>query len=154
MKPRRAPAAGCPCLFRDSGCPPAWSVCAALRRRDAPPAPVYWREWDGEGAWIFNTYIQLRRRGIDARLVDRFQPGGLCVASYDTVTRLGGGFESYVVCARMDRAVPRLCDETIVQNRSMCGTSADHFVPHWLSFPCVPDDVRRANVGGLHFTVR
>lgn len=103
-----------------------------------PAASVFWNKWDGETAWIINTYIQLKRRGIDARLMDRFASGGLCVATYDDLRRGGMPWRSYVLGCRMDRARPTLCDEVIVQNRARCERPTDHYVAHWAQLSMRP----------------
>ncbi len=110
-----------------------------------PPASVFWNKWDGETAWVINTYIQLRRRGIDARLTDRFVPGGLCVATYDDLRRGGMPWRSYVLGCRMDRARPTLCEEVIVQNRARCERPTDHFVAHWPQLSLRPRDDDRGD---------
>ena len=115
---------------------------------EPPPASVYWRQWDGETAWIINTYIQLRRRGLDVRLSRRLVPGAICVLTYDDAARAGRGmlsWRSYVVCCRMDRARPTYCDEVIVQNRTSVDGAAVHFVPHWPQLSLRPRDEGRGD---------
>ncbi|MBX3389818.1 MAG: glycosyltransferase family 1 protein [Phycisphaeraceae bacterium] len=125
-------------LFETSGMPPS--------------ASVYWNKWDGETAWIINTYIQLRRRGIDARLTDRFVPQGLCVATYDDLRRGGMPWRSYVIACRMDRARPTLCEEVIVQNRTRCERPTDHYIAHWPQLSLRPrDDERGARLENMVF---
>ncbi len=115
---------------------------------EPPPASVYWRQWDGETAWIINTYIQLKRRGLDVRLSKRLVPGALCVLTYDDAARAGKGllsWRSYVLCCRMDRARPAYCDEVIVQNRTSADGPGVHFVPHWPQLSLRPRDERRGD---------
>lgn len=135
---------------------PVYFVMRDLRRRAAfselfetqgmpPAASVYWDKWDGETAWIINTYIQLKRRGIDARLTDQFVSGGLCVATYDDLRRGGMPWRSYVLGCRMDRARPTLCEEVIVQNRTRCERSTDHYVAHWPQLSLRPREDERGD---------
>jgi len=137
---------------------PVWFVMRDARRKAAfaelfdegasgmpPAASVFWNKWDGETAWIINTYIQLKRRGIDARLTDRFVSGGFCVATYDDLRRGGMPWRSYVIACRMDRARPTLCEEVIVQNRTRCERPTDHYVAHWPQLSLRPRDDERGN---------
>lgn len=134
---------------------PVWFVMRDTRRKAVfrelfdggmpPPASVFWNKWDGETAWIINTYIQLRRRGIDARLTDRFVGGGICVATYDDLRRGGMPWRSYVLACRMDRARPTMCEEVIVQNRARCERPTDHFVAHWPQLSLRPRDDARGD---------
>jgi glycosyltransferase involved in cell wall biosynthesis len=115
---------------------------------EPPPASVYWRQWDGETAWIINTYVQLKRRGLDVRLSKRLVPGGLCVLTYDDAARAGKGllsWRSYILCCRMDRARPAYCDEVIVQNRTSADGPGVHFVPHWPQLSLRPRDEGRGD---------
>lgn len=116
-------------------------------RIDVPPAALYWNRWDGETAWIINTFLQLRRRGIDARLVDRFVPGELCVVTYDDLARPGQGarrwWRSFVVCCQMDRARPTRCHARITQNRTAVdaggpGVPPARFIRHWPQLSLTP----------------
>ncbi|MBS0191555.1 MAG: glycosyltransferase [Phycisphaerales bacterium] len=111
-----------------------------------PPASVFWNRWDGETAWVINTYIQLRRRGVDARLSTRFVPRAICVATYDDLRRGGMPWRSYVLGCRMDRARPTLCEEVIVQNRARCERPTDHFIAHWPQLSLRPRDDDRGTL--------
>lgn len=115
---------------------------------EPPPASVYWRQWDGETAWIINTYIQLKRRGLDVRLSKQLVPGRVCVLTYDDAARAGKtllSWRSYILCCRMDRAKPAYCDEVIVQNRTSVDSAGVHFVPHWPQLSLRPRDERRGD---------
>ncbi len=95
----------------------------------------YRPEWGGSSSWIVQTYLQLKCRGLDVRLVAQFVPGAICVVSREELMKRrllqGLPFRSYVVVCQQDRPRPFICDHRIVQNRLNILDSRDHYMPHW-----------------------
>jgi hypothetical protein len=98
-----------------------------------PPSAddLYEKMLDGNDTWSAQTYIQLRRRGLDVHLSDHYPKGQICVTSYDDLAIKDFPYNSYVVACRHDRARPEICEQRIVQNLLNVQDSTDHFVPYW-----------------------
>jgi hypothetical protein len=86
--------------------------------------------------WTVQTYVQLKRRGLNVHLVDQFLKDQICVVGYDNLSIRDFPYDSYVVCARHDRARPEICDRRIVQNRLNVVENTDHYIDHWPQ-PCL-----------------
>ncbi len=81
--------------------------------------------------WCVQTFLQLRHRGLDVRLVSEYIPGQICVTSYEHLTIRDFPFQSYVVVCQHDRGRPEICEQRIVQNQLNILSSKDHWLPYW-----------------------
>jgi hypothetical protein len=97
----------------------------------------------GRDVWIVPTYLMLRQRGHDVRLVDRFVPGAICVAFRDEVTARSLCFRSYVVGIRADRGPTFLSDFEIVQSPPARPKPCQAYIPLWPQVGLMPRDPRR-----------
>lgn len=96
-----------------------------------PVEPLYQRCVDTADIWSPQTYIDLKRRGLNVYLVPDYIPGKICVTTYDQLLIRDVPFNSYVVACRHDRARPEICEQRIVINELCVVDETDHFVPHW-----------------------
>jgi len=146
------PPLGCPCYFVTRM--PAGMECLRSLFEGVMPLPRPSIGGNGTGGRLdFNTYIQLRRRGIDARLVIGFNREGS--ASPATTPSPGSAAGSRVTlsvprwigpCPRPPSAMKRssrIARCAALPRITLCLTG--------LSFPASPDDVRRANVRRIAF---
>lgn len=93
----------------------------------------------GVFAWIIQTYIQLKKRGLDVRLVRDFVPGKICIITTDHLSIKTYGFGSFVIACQQDRGRPEICEHRIVQNKlNIVDTHTDHYIPHWPQPNIVP----------------
>lgn len=112
-------------------------LCATLSNLDKmPPFEEFYRaEWGGSSSWIVQTYLQLKGRGLDVRLVSHFVPGAICVVSREELMKRQLlkclPFQSYLIVCQQDRPRPYICQHRIVQNQLNVLTDRDHFLPHW-----------------------
>jgi hypothetical protein len=91
---------------------------------------------------IVQTYVNLRRSGLDVRITDRFVAGELCVASGVDVSIRSKPFQSFVVGYRGDWHRPGLCRMIINFNQTL-NRPGDHFIPHWIQTGLIPRDPAR-----------
>jgi hypothetical protein len=116
-------------------------------RPDEVPNPDEFRvrRASNEEAWSVLTYIQLKRRGFNVAISDRFVPGGLCVASTLDYGIRSRPFDSFVVGCRSDGPRPSLCEFTIVQNKANVDSKTTIFIPHWPHPGLIPRSNERGN---------
>ncbi len=86
---------------------------------------------DARESWSVQPYIQLKQRGLNVFLVDRFIPGEICIATYEELRVSQFPITSFVVCCRHDRGIPRICQQRIVQNPLNVMSDSDFYLPHW-----------------------
>ncbi len=86
---------------------------------------------DARDSWSTQPYIQLKQRGLDVHLVSQLVPGQINIVTYDQLIISEHPYKSYVVCCRHDRGIPRICEQTIVQNKDNIFGPTDHYLPHW-----------------------
>jgi hypothetical protein len=114
---------------------------------DPPPSPAELREeiaaLGGLGGWIVQTYLQLKRRGHDVRIVSDFVRGAICVVHFAQLRIRDLTFDCYVVAVRADRPPVWICEERIVQNPEIAPGPRDHYVPYWPQPGLVPRDPAR-----------
>jgi hypothetical protein len=72
---------------------------------------------DANDVWSVQTYIYLKRRGLQVYLVPNYVRGRICVTTYDRLTIKDFPFNSYVVACQHERARPEICEKRIVQNQ-------------------------------------
>lgn len=85
----------------------------------------------GNDIWSIQTYVQLKRRGLNVYLTPRYIPGKICIAPYHYIAIKDFSFNSYVVACQLDSARPELCEQRTVLNRACIRTPEDHFIPQW-----------------------
>lgn len=98
-----------------------------------PPAPgeVADRLRGGRSAWVLQTYLWLRRRGLAAELATRCVPGALCIVHYDDLRASDLTAGSYLLGVRGDRPPMLLADQQVVQTPLLANGVSSHFVPNW-----------------------
>jgi len=128
-----------------------------LMNQEMPPPveEVYSRFRGASDAWGPQTYIQLKRRGLDVRFVSEFIPNQICVTTYEHLKIRARPYSSYVVCCRHDRGRPEICEQRVVQNALNLVDETDHLMPLWPQ-PCLQprDASRQATVKNLVFKGR
>jgi hypothetical protein len=124
--------------------PQRWRDLAELAQ---PPAPgeVADRLRGGRSAWVLQTYLWLRRRGLAAELSTRCVPGALCVVHYDDLRARQLPAGSYLLGVRGDRPPMLLADQQVVQTPLLANGISSHFVPNWPQPGLLP----RAETRGL-----
>lgn len=124
------PAAPRPRIVFVHSLPRFWRDLAELAQ---PPAPgeIPDRMRGGRNAWVLQTYLWLRRRGLAAELSTRPLPGALCVVHYDDLRARDLAADSYVLGARGDRPPMLLADQQVVQTPLLANGVSSHFVPNW-----------------------
>jgi len=95
-----------------------------------------WRELQtGERAWILQTCLRLRRRGLELALADRVPPAGLVLfhAKQERALRraLPPGGAPVLVGVRADNRQPLAAELEIVQNGRWADGRRRFAVPHW-----------------------
>ncbi|MEX0268737.1 glycosyltransferase [Leptolyngbyaceae cyanobacterium UHCC 1019] len=99
-------------------------------------AEYYRPEWGGSSSWIVQTYLQLKLRGLDVHLVDRYIPDCICVVSREELMQRslwrGLPFNSYLVVCQQDRPRPEICAHRIVQNPLNILAPTDHLMQYWV----------------------
>jgi hypothetical protein len=110
--------------------PRLWRDLAELAQ---PPAPgeVADRIREGRSAWVLQTYLWLRRRGLAAELSTHCLPGTLCILHYDDLRARDFTAESYLLGVRCDRPPMLLADQQVVQTPLLANGVSSHFVPNW-----------------------
>lgn len=96
--------------------------------------------------WIVLTYLQLKRRGLNVRLSNRFIPGEICVVSapnyFPTLTYTSS---SFVVGCRGDGTRPSVCHFVVSQSQFCVKSKTDVFIPHWPQPGLIPRCQERGN---------
>jgi hypothetical protein len=113
----------------------------------APPDPdrIYWRFSESNDIWVLQTYLHLRRRGLDVRLASELVPGAInVIMNYDIGIRQFP-YHSYLVSCRADTFRPTICHQTIVQNALNVSSPTDHLVHHWPQPGLIPREVSRGS---------
>ncbi len=113
---------------------------------------LYERCTDASDIWSPQTYLDLKRRGLNVFLVPDYVPGKICIVTYDQLYIREGVFNSYVVVCHHDRARPGICEQRIVHNELNVVDHTDHFIPHWPQPNLKPRDrARGARVENVVF---
>jgi hypothetical protein len=122
--------------------PRHWRDLAELAQ---PPAPgeVADRIRNGRSAWVLQTYLWLRRRGLAAELSTACVPGVLCIVHYDDLRASQLPAASYLLGVRADRPPMLLADQQVVQTPLLANETSSHFVPNWPQPGLLPRDERR-----------
>ncbi len=134
--------------------PNRWRDLAELAQ---PPVPgeVADRLRGGRSAWVLQTYLWLRRRGLAAELATRCAPGALCIVHYDDLRASDLTAGSYLLGVRGDRPPMLLADQQVVQTPLLANGVSSHFVPNWPQPGLLPRaEVRGARVERVGFVGR
>jgi hypothetical protein len=112
-----------------------------------PPDPdlIYWRIAGSNDVWIVNTYLRLRSRGLDVRLVTQTVPDAINVVLNTDLGIRWTPYQSYIVSCRADSFRPAICHHTIVQNPHNVLSPTDHLVQHWPQPGLIPRDISRGS---------
>lgn len=113
-------------------------LCEALASVSTmPPFEQFYRPASGgSSSWIVQTYLQLKCRGLDVRLVPHYIPDSICVVSREELMKRSLlkrclPFRCYLVVCQQDRPRPSICEHRVVQNRMNVLAETDHYLPHW-----------------------
>jgi hypothetical protein len=114
--------------------------------RPVPPAlhDQHWRVITNEDMFTVQTYVQLRRRGLDVRLVTDFPRGEICVVSGLDIRAAHRPYGSFVVGIRGDGHRPSLCDVIVAHNTEIL-EPGDVWFPTWLQTGLIPRDPSRGD---------
>ena len=97
-----------------------------------PPADdLYNRFYNSRDCSCAQTYIHLKRRGLDVHLTPCIQKEKINVISYDDLLIKEFPYNAYLVTARGDRARPEICQQRLMQNQLNVQSKNDHFLPCW-----------------------
>jgi hypothetical protein len=97
----------------------------------------------GNDVWAVQTYVCLKRRGLEVYLVPNYVRGRICVTSYDRLNLKDFPYNSFVVTCQHDRARPEICEQRIVQNKLNVIDKNDYWIPFWPQPNLVPRDASR-----------
>lgn len=126
---------------------PVYFVCKDVERwRDlieteglpADVAPLYERCLSVNDVWSAQSYISLKRLGLNIHLVSHYIPGKICIIPFDDLKMHHLAFNSYVVACRYDRSRPEICEQRLVINKLNVIDKTDHYLPHWLQPNLIP----------------
>lgn len=85
----------------------------------------------GADVWSVQTYILLKKRGLDLHLTDRYIADAICVVPHNYLYIRDFPFKSYVVACRTDSPCPAICEIRSVMNPLAVSGPNDHYLPHW-----------------------
>lgn len=103
----------------------------------------HWRVMHNEDILIVQSYVNLRRRGLDVHLVDRFVPNEINVASGPDVAISNRPEESFFVAIRGDGFRPALADVVVAHNTDVM-RPGDLWLPIWIQTGLIPRDPARS----------
>ncbi|NJN01339.1 MAG: glycosyltransferase family 1 protein [Leptolyngbyaceae cyanobacterium SL_1_1] len=93
--------------------------------------------------WALQTFLYLKRKGLDVHLTSNYVPNQICIVPYDFLSTRGFISNAYVVACQYDRGRPQICHQRIVQNKLNVIDKTDHFIPHWPQPNLIPRDPSR-----------
>lgn len=98
-----------------------------------------------EDITIIQTYVNLRRAGLDVTLTDHVVPHAVNVASSIDLGVRHHSADAFVVSFRADWSRPYLADITLTMNGSVATRRTEHAMPHWVQTGLVPRDPSRGD---------
>ncbi len=98
-----------------------------------------------EDCWIVSTYLQLRSRVDNVRLVAKPPAGAMCVVSGLDFGIRDFTLGSFFIGARSDGPDPVLCQLRVVQNPSQEHSGEGVCIPHWPQPALMPRDPARGS---------
>ncbi|MET0342142.1 MAG: glycosyltransferase [Polyangiales bacterium] len=105
-----------------------------------------------EECWIVQTYLRLRRAGLQVTLSDGFREDAINVVSYHDLALRDLPARPYIIATQHDAPRPEICDRVVVQNSLNLVSKNDHFIPHWPQPGLIPrDPARGARIETLSF---
>jgi hypothetical protein len=105
--------------------------------------PLFNRCIKGSDIYTVQSWLLLKRHGVDVHLASDYVPGAICVAPYDHIAIKDFAFDSYVVAVRDDRPRAYLCDHQVVETAANATRPNDHFIPMWSQPTTRPRDPAR-----------
>jgi hypothetical protein len=96
-----------------------------------------------EDIWSAQTFMNLKKRGLNVHLVPHLVPGSINIVPFDYIYLADFSYRSYVVAVQYDRPHPELCERRIVLNKVGAIDSTHHFLPHWPQPNLEPRDPSR-----------
>lgn len=102
----------------------------------------HWRVMHNEDMVVVQSYVNLRRRGLDVRLIDHFEPGEINVASGPDVSITDRSEDSFLVAIRGDGFRPALADIVVAHNTDVM-RPGDLWLPLWIQTGLIPRDTMR-----------
>jgi hypothetical protein len=96
-----------------------------------------------EDIWSAQTFMNLKKRGLNVQLTAQLVPGSICIVPFDYIYLSDLSYKSYVVVVQYDRAHPEICEQRIVLNKLGAIDPTHHFLPHWPQPNLVPRDPSR-----------
>jgi hypothetical protein len=95
------------------------------------PNEIYSRFSTSNDVWIAQTYLQLKRFGLDVSLRPRLVSDSInVIMNYDLRIK-SLAYRGYVISCRADTFRSFICNHTIVQNGFNVMTKTDHLIQHW-----------------------
>lgn len=120
-----------------------WQDLIESKALPAEVAPLYGRCMSVNDVWSAQSYINLKRLGLNVHLASRCIPGKICIVPFDDLRIWDGAFNSYVVACRYDRSRPEICEQRLVINKLNVIDKTDHYLPHWLQPNLIPRNADR-----------
>ncbi|MCX5770561.1 MAG: glycosyltransferase family 1 protein [Candidatus Hydrogenedentes bacterium] len=99
----------------------------------------------GNDNWVLQTYLELKRRGLNVNIVPRPVPGQICVAHYDDILLKEMPTRCFLVGIRGDRPNIHVSQINIVQNQFALRHAREFFMPHWSQPGLIPRDTSRGH---------
>lgn len=99
----------------------------------------HWRVMHNEDILVVQSYVNLKRRGLDVRLVDHFEAGEVNVASGPDVAISDRSGDSFFVAIRGDGFRPALADVVVAHNTDVM-RPGDLWMPIWIQTGLIPRD--------------
>lgn len=96
-----------------------------------------------EDIWSAQTFMNLKKRGLNVRLASHPVPGCINIVPFDYIHLSDLAYNSYVVTVQYDRPHPEICEQRIVLNQRCVIDSTHHFMPHWPQPTLQPRDPSR-----------
>ncbi|PSB26689.1 glycosyltransferase [Stenomitos frigidus] len=105
-----------------------------------------------EDIWSAQTFMNLKKRGLNVHLVPKLVPGSICIVPFDYIYLSDLSYRSYVVVVQYDRPHPEICEQRIVLNKVGAIDPTHHFMPHWPQPNLEPrDPLRGTRVENMTF---
>ena len=96
-----------------------------------------------EDIWSAQTFMNLKKRGLNVHLTSQLVPGCICIVPFDYIYLSDLTYKSYVVVVQYDRPHPEICEQRLVLNKLGAIDSKHHFLPHWPQPNLMPRDPSR-----------
>ena len=105
-----------------------------------------------EDIWSAQTFMNLKKRGLNVHLVPQLVPGCINIVPFDYIYLSDLSYRSYVVVVQYDRPHPEICEQRLVLNKVGAIDPTHHFLPHWPQ-PCLEprDPARGTRVENMTF---